>query len=386
MSELEPVTLLLGVALAAMAAVLVVMLLRRPAVPPELAAALQAFRDQQARLEGRLDQIGRDQQAQAAAITAQETALATRLGEQATALAERLAAQERALAASFDALKAQLNATLSGSAQETLKSLGTLGERLAVIDSAQKTIEALASQVTGLQNILANKQARGAFGEAQLEALVRDVLAPSDYAFQHTLSNGTRVDCLLRLADPPGPIGVDSKFPLEAFRRLRDAETEADRAAAARQFRADVLKHVRDVGAKYIIAEETADGALLFVPSEAIYATLHAEFEDVVDEAFKARVWIVSPTTMMAILNTMRAVMRDVRMRREARRIQEEVGKLAEDVRRLAGRVENLKKHFGQAQDDVRQIEISAEKITGRADRIAEVRLEEPGPALPPPP
>jgi DNA recombination protein RmuC len=354
-------------ALGLLVAILLLLLVRRPAVPPELAAAMQGLRDQQAGLGGRLDQLGRDQQAQAMALAAQETALA-----------DRLAAQQLALSAAVDTLNDRLNARLSAASEATLESLGKVGERLAVIDAAQATIAALADQVTGLQNILSNKQARGAFGEAQLEALVRDVLAPSDYAFQHTLSNGARVDCLLRLADPPGPIGVDSKFPLEAFRRLRDAANDAERAAAARQFRADVSKHVKDVGSKYILANETADGALLFVPSEAVYAMLHAEFEDVIDQAFKSRVWIVSPTTMMAILNTMLAVLRDVRMRKEARRIQAEVAELAKDVGRLSDRVAKLGAHFGQVREDLDQIEISAGKIGKRAGQIVAVEFDDP--------
>ncbi|WP_291297742.1 DNA recombination protein RmuC [Elioraea sp.] len=358
-------------ALGLLLAVLVLALLRRPTVPPELLAALAALRDQQAMQGGRLDQIGRDQQVQAMAISAQETALA-----------DRLAAQQLALGAAVDTLNERLNAKLSSSAEATLESLGKVGERLAVIDRAQETITALADQVTGLTNLLGNKQARGAFGEAQLEALVRDMLAPSDYAFQVTLGNGNRVDCLLRLADPPGPIGVDSKFPLEGFRRLRAAEDDAQRLVAARQFRADVLKHVRDVGVKYIVPNETADSALLFVPSEAIYALLHAEFEDVVEEAFRLRVWIVSPTTMMAILNTMLAVMRDVRMRKEARTIQAHVGKLAGDVSRLSERVSNLKRHFEQAEKDIEQIDISATSASRRAAQIVAVEFDDP-PTLP---
>jgi DNA recombination protein RmuC len=357
-------------ALGLLLAALVILLLRRPAVPPELLASLAALRDQQVMQGGRLDQIGRDQQVQAMAISAQETALA-----------DRLAAQQLALGAAVDTLNERLNAKLSASAEATLESLGKVGERLAVIDRAQETITALADQVMGLTNLLGNKQARGAFGEAQLEALVRDMLPPSDYAFQETLGNGCRVDCLLRLADPPGPIGVDSKFPLEGFRRLRGAEGDAERLAATRQFRADVLKHVRDVGVKYIVPNETADSALLFVPSEAIYALLHAEFEDVVEEAFRLRVWIVSPTTMMAILNTMLAVMRDVRMRKEARTIQEHVGKLAGDVGRLSERVGNLRKHFEQAQKDIDQIDISATAASRRAGQIAAVEFDDP-PAL----
>ncbi|WP_239451504.1 DNA recombination protein RmuC [Elioraea rosea] len=359
-------------ALGLLVAVLLIALVRRPAVPPEMLAAFSALRDQQAMLGGRLDQLGRDQQAQAMAITAQETALA-----------DRLAAQQLALSSAVDTLNERINARLSSASEATLESLAKVGERLAVIDAAQATITALSEQVTGLSNLLGNKQARGAFGEAQLEALVRDVLAPSDYEFQCVLSNTTRVDCLLRLADPPGPIAVDSKFPLEAFRRLRDAANEAERAVAARQFRSDVGKHVKDVGSKYIIANETADSALLFVPSEAIYATLHAEFEDVIDAAFKARVWIVSPTTMMAILNTMQAVMRDVRMRKEARTIQVEVTKLAADVGRLAERVSNLRRHFEQAQKDIDQIEISAGAVSRRAQQIVAVEFDDPPPALP---
>jgi DNA recombination protein RmuC len=352
--------------------VLLIALLRRPAVPAELREGFAALRDQQSMLAGRLDQIGRDQQTQAIQISAQETALA-----------DRLAAQQLALSAAVDTLNERLNARLSSSTEATLESLGKVGERLAVIDAAQATIVALSEQVTGLQNLLSNKQARGAFGEAQLEALVRDMLAPSDYVFQHTLSSGTRVDCLLRLTDPPGPIGVDSKFPLEGFRRLREAEDEAARVNAARSFAADVLKHVKDVAAKYIIANETADSALLFVPSEAIYATLHADFPNVVEDAFRRRVWIVSPTTMMAILNTMQAVMRDVKMRKEARTIQEHVGRLAADVGRLSERVGNLRRHFEQAQKDITEIETSAASASKRSAQIVAVEFDDPPPPLP---
>lgn len=254
-------------------------------------------------------------------------------------------------------------------------------ERLAVIDSAQKNLTDLSDQVMGLQSILSNKQARGAFGEIQLNDLVKDVLPPSAYSFQETLSNGKRADCLLRLPNPPGSIVIDAKFPLESYLALRDAQDDDARKVATRRFGTDIMNHVRAISEKYIVPGETAESALMFLPSEAVYAELHASLPDVVEKSYRARVWIVSPTTLMATLNTVRAVLKDARMREQADVIQTEVLKLFEDVVRLDKRVTNLQTHFGQAQKDIGEIQTSSGKITSRAKRIEDIQLHDDTPA-----
>lgn len=270
----------------------------------------------------------------------------------------------------LDSLSRRLSDGLSEHGEKTGETLRALHERLAVIDAAQKNISQLSQQVVSLQDILSNKQARGAFGEVQLRDLVTAVLPPGAFAFQVTLSNRSRVDCLLRLPDPPGPIAIDAKFPLESYRALREASDDAQRTRAARQFGADVGKHVRDIAEKYIVHGETADSALMFLPSEAIYAELHAGFRNVVEDAFRRKVWIVSPTTLWATLNTLRAVLRDVHLHEQASLIQGELLALAEDVGRLDERVAKLQRHFEQAGEDVRLIRIAADKVALRAGRL----------------
>jgi DNA recombination protein RmuC len=303
--------------------------------------------------------------------------------------AERIAAQERTLRELLEGRLAEMQKQVSEgivkSTDRTVATMTDIQKRLAVIDEAQKNISQLSTQMVGLQDILSNKQARGAFGEVQLEAIVQAVLPPSAFEFQAVLANGKRADCLLKLPNPPGSIVIDSKFPLESYQALANAKDEAEKRAAGRAFAADVAKHVADISEKYIIPGETAESALMFLPSEAVYAELHANFRDAVERSYKARVWIVSPTTLWATLNTVRAVLKDVRMREQAHVIQKEVGTLAEDVKRLADRVESLKRHFGQAENDIRQIDTSAGKITGRAERISEIEMEDPAAALPSP-
>ncbi len=283
------------------------------------------------------------------------------------------------------ALQLQLGERLDKGQQETSKTVTDLRERLVRIDEAQKSLNQLSSQVVSLNEVLSNKQARGAFGEVQLADLVSGILPPSAFAMQVGLSNGARVDCLLTLPQPPGPIAIDAKFPLESYHALRAATDPTQQTLAERAFRNDVGKHISDIAAKYIIAGETADSALMFLPSEAVYAELHTNFLDVVDRSYRARVYIVSPTTLMATLNTVRAVLKDVRMREQAHLIQKEVGLLVKDVERLADRVANLKKHFGQTAGDIDQITISAEKIASRGEKIRQVEMEETPPLLTPP-
>jgi len=246
-----------------------------------------------------------------------------------------------------------------------------------VIDAAQKNLTELSSQVVGLQDILSNKQARGAFGEVQMHDIVTAALPADAFAFQAMLSNGRRADCLLALPNPPGPIVIDSKFPLDGYQAFRDAD-EANRKAAGKRFADDVLKHIHDIAARYIIPGETAESALMFLPSEAVYAELHASFRGVVEESYRNRVWIVSPTTLMATLNTVRAVLKDVQMRKQAGRIQKEVGTLLEDVGRLDDRLKKLFTHVNQAHNDIAPVETSMDKIARRAERIEAVQLGAP--------
>jgi DNA recombination protein RmuC len=349
------------IVVAAVAAALVVgalvgLFLRRPPAAEEN----QAF----AMLGGRLAQMAESQNAVQSAIV------------------ERLQAQERVVIKAVDdrlqGFSKLVGDRLTDSTTKHQTALADLRERLAVIDKAQQNLTELSTQVVGLQDILANKQARGAFGEIQLRDLVEAALPPSAYAFQATLGNGRRADCLLQLPNPPGAIAIDSKFPLESYEALRNAGSdEAQVALARRAFMVDVRRHVQDIAGRYIIPGETAESALMFLPSEAVYAELHANCRSVVEESYRARVWIVSPTTLMATLNTVRAVLKDVRMREQASIIQSEVGKMMEDVLRLDKRVVNLESHFDQARRDIEQIRTSSSKILSRGEKIGELELEE---------
>ena len=266
---------------------------------------------------------------------------------------------------------------LKDTGERTTRTLGDLGQRLSLIDKAQQEITALSGQVVELQQILDNKQARGAFGEAQLADIVRDGLPESAYAFQHTLSNGRRADCLIRLPNPPGPVVVDSKFPLEAYQRWREAESDEVARTALTALRTDTQKHATDIAERYIIPGETADAALMFLPSESVFSELHSRLPDLVEKCRAMRVYPVSPNTMALTLNTVRAIMRDVKMREQAGLIQNEVRVLMEDVSRLNDRIGKLRTHFGQAEKDIELIETSGRKITSRGERITGVELED---------
>jgi DNA recombination protein RmuC len=296
---------------------------------------------------------------------------------------QQLAVQQTSAQAAMNSQLAEFGNVIADrlqqSANQAGQSLTELKERLAVIDAAQKNITELSTQVVGLQDILSNKQTRGAFGETQLADIVKTVLAPANYEFQATLSGGKRVDCLLKLPNPPGPIGIDAKFPLEAYRALRDAKDEIATAQAKREFQAAIRGHVKAIAEKYIVPGETAESALLFLPSEAVYAELHATFPHLVEEAGRARVWIVSPTTLMATLTTIRSVLRDVSVREQAHVIQKKVTELRLDVGRLDDRVDKLQRHFKQASEDVDQIRISTDKVLRRSSEIESVELEERG-------
>ena len=357
----DPVVLGAAAIVGALLILSLVLVLRRPRIDLIAAPLAQGL----AELQGRLAQMSDSQVATQATV------------------AERLQAQERVLTRNLEERLAEFGRRVGDRLQEqttqATKSLTDLRERLAVIDAAQKNITALSSQVVGLQDILANKQARGAFGEIQMQDLVRATLPPSAYSFQAALNGGARVDCLLLLPNPPGPIALDAKFPLESYRALREAKDEAAMAVARRQFATALRTHVRAIAEKYIVAGETADSALMFLPSEAVYAELHANFPNLVEECFRARVWVVSPTTLMATLTTVRAVLKDVRLLEQSHLIQAELHRLVDDIGRLDERVGKLQRHFEQAGEDVRQIRISTEKVGKRAERIEELQVGEIG-------
>jgi len=271
----------------------------------------------------------------------------------------------------------KMNENLQGSATRTARSLGELQERLKTIDKAQANIEKLSGDVLSLQDILSNKQTRGAFGEIQLNDIVSKALPADSYTLQATLSNGKRADCLIHLPNPPGPIVVDSKFPLEAYENLRNAKTERELTVAARDLRTSVRGHIKAISERYILEGETADGALMFLPSEAVYAELHANFPEVVRDGFNARVWIVSPTTCMATLNTMRAILKDARMREQAGAIRKALRLLHRDVELVVERVQKLDTHFNQARADLDGIGTAAERAGKRAMKLDNFDFEE---------
>ncbi len=321
----------------------------------------QKLVDQQADLAGRISQLTEQQ-----AIAQNQ-------------LSERLQVQERTLSKALEDRLGNVSKLIGESLQkqsiQTTTTMGDLKARLAVITAAQENISKLSAQVVSLQDVLTNKQARGAFGETQLADQIRNALPPSAYKFQAKLSNGKIADCLLKLPNPPGSIAIDAKFPLESYHLLRAAKDDTARTSALRSFGADISKHVRDIAERYIVPGETAESALMFLPSEAVYAELHAELQTVVEKSHRARVYIVSPTTLMATLNTIRAVLKDAQMREQASLIQNEVQILADDVSRLDERAANLQRHFELAEKDLRQIVISSDKVTRRVQRIGEVDL-----------
>jgi len=264
----------------------------------------------------------------------------------------------------------QIFESLSGSATKTAESLGALQERLVAIDKAQANLEKLSGNVLGLQDILSNKQTRGVFGEIQLKDIVSKALPPNTYDFQVLLNNGKRVDCMIYLPNPTGPIAIDSKFPLDSYDNLRISKNEIEKKRAIQDFKKSIRFHINSIAEKYIIEGETADGAIMFLPSEAIYAELHANFSDVVREGFSKRVWIVSPTTCMATLNTIRGILKDATLKENSSKIRENLNHLFRDVSRLGDRIENLDKHFYLASKDLEEVKVSAKKVTCRADKF----------------
>lgn len=275
-------------------------------------------------------------------------------------------------------ISGQVEKRLSEGFEKTTATFTDVIKRLALIDEAQKKITELSSNVVSLQEVLADKRSRGAFGEIQLSALIRNVLPESHFAFQHTLSNSKRVDCILFLPQPTGNVVIDAKFPLDSYRNMTDLSNSTEGIKTARQqFRQDIKKHIYDIASKYIIAGETSEFAVMFIPSEAVFAEIHSHFYDLVEAAHQARVSMVSPSTMMAIITTVRAVIKDVETQKQVHIIREHLGKLAKDFERFQIRMNNLATHIGQAHDDVKEVHISAKKITSRFNQIERVEIEQ---------
>lgn len=278
----------------------------------------------------------------------------------------------------LDTLSGQVSQRLDEGFRKTNETFVSVMARLATIDEAQKKIDGLTTNVVSLQELLGDKRARGAFGEVQLEALVQNMLPPDAFAFQHVLPNGTRVDCLLTLPAPTGLVAVDAKFPLENYHRMFDAAAgELERRAAQQAFRADVKRHVDAIAGKYILPGTTSDGAVMFLPAEAVFAEVHAYHPEIVAYAQQKRVWIVSPTTLMAVLNTARAVLKDVETRKQVHVIQDALGKLAKDFQRFDERMAALARHIEQASRDVQEVQTSSRKISAHFHKIEAARFDE---------
>jgi DNA recombination protein RmuC len=283
----------------------------------------------------------------------------------------------RAVNERLDRMTHRVGSDLSETARKTNESIGKLNERLAVIDTAQKNLTDLSTNMVSLQEILANKQARGAFGQMRMEAIVQDGLPKGAYTFQATLSNGKRPDCLLHMPNATAGVVIDAKFPLEGFEAFRIARRDEEKKDAARRVRVDVGRHVDAMAERYFIAGETQDTAILFVPSEAIYADLAEHFSDLVQKAHRARIVICAPNMLMLAVQTMQAILKDVQMREQAHLIQGEVAKLMDDMGRFRERVLDLQRHFGQANQDIEKILTSSEKIAARGRKIETLDFEE---------
>ena len=361
---------LIGLALVMLVVIFFVM--RRQSQSREMEAERAAFHAQE--LEDRMAEMVRNQ----SVLTGRLQAMAEGMGSSHSDLS-------RALGERLDGLSTRLGQSLEGQTRTTVENLGKLNERLAVIDTAQKNLTDLAGQVVSLKDVLANKQARGAFGQGRMEAILADGLPSNGYELQPTMEGGKRPDAIIRLASGAPGLVVDAKFPLEAITLWREAKSEDLKKAAAQRLRSDIAVHVKDISEKYLIPGVTQDMALMFVPSEGIYADLHEHFDDVMQRAFRARVMVVSPSLLMLAVQVVQGLLRDERMRDEAKVIQKEVSLLLDDVSRLSERVLNLQRHFGQASDDLGQILTSADKIAKRGGRIEALEFEDrPAPAAVP--
>lgn len=305
-----------------------------------------------------------------------------RLQAFAEALAQRQSDLGRTVAERLDQVSQRVGENLTQGTAATTEQLQKLEARIAVIDAARDSISSLTDQVSGLKAILANKPARGAFGQGRMEAIVKDALPPSGYSFQTTLGTGVRPDCLIYLPGDTRALAIDAKFPLEAFEQLRLSTNPDMQKTAEARVRSDIGKHVKDVAEKYLVPGETQEVALLFVPSESIYAELNERFDDVVQRSHRARVLVVSPSLLMLAIQVVQGLVRDAAMREQAHLIQDEVRKLLDDVKRLAERTGKLKSHFGQVEQDLSDIEISSAKIQKRGARIDQMEFSGPSSAV----
>lgn len=306
----------------------------------------------------------------------QQNLLKTALQTTTQSLTQSIEALTKIVDTRLEEMSGKVSERLEAGFKKTNETFVSVMARLATIDEAQKKIDGLSVNVVSLQELLGDKRSRGAFGEVQLEGLIRNVLPNSSFAMQHTFSNGARVDCALFLPEPTGTVAVDSKFPLENYHRMTDSgQGDLIQAQAAKLFKADVKKHIDDISNKYIIANETSDGAVMFIPAEAVFAEIHAYHRDVVDYAMQKRVWMVSPTTLMAVLNTARAVLKDVEMRKQVHIIKDELGKLSKDFDRFDTRMKKLADNIRQAHENAQDVHISSQKISRRFAQIEKVEL-----------
>ena len=305
-------------------------------------------------------------------LQAETTGLVRAMGDM---LANRQSQFEKTFSERLDTVTHRIGQSIQNTTQQTGENLNRLNERLAVIDAAQKNITSLASQVTSLQSVLSNKQQRGAFGQGRMEMIIEDGLPKGAYEFQFTLSNNTRPDCVIHFPDQR-PLIIDAKFPLEAVTAFRDAKSDDERTIAGRMLRQNMTKHITDIAGKYLIPGETQELALMFVPSESVYAELHDQFDDLIQRAFRSRVVIVSPSLLMLAVQVIQQIHRDARMREAADQIHTEVGHFMEDLKRLRERVRKLEAHFGQATEDIKQIVVSTDKLERRGNRIREVEFD----------
>ncbi len=342
----------------------------------QMSADLQAKHDQL-----RTEVLTRLLQTMAEQNRAEQELIQTTMRNASAQLSTSMEMLSKTTDARLEQISGKVGERLEEGFKKTNETFVSVMARLATIDEAQKKIDGLTSNVVSLQELLGDKRSRGAFGEVQLENLVRNILPEMAYEFQFTFpGRNVRVDCVLKLPPPTGMVAVDAKFPLENYHRMFEPGLpEQERTAAQRQFRADVKKHVDDIACKYIIAAETSDGAVMFVPAEAVFAEIHAYHSEVVDYAMQRRVWIVSPTTLMAVLNTARAVMKDVATREQVHIIKDELGKLGKDFQRFDARMKKLADHIRLAHQDAEEVRVSSDKITRRFSQIERVELDQPG-------
>lgn len=344
----------------------------------ELASGMQSRQDQL-----KADLLGQTLERLSEQSRAERELLQNGLRQASAQLSSSIEVLTRTIDERLEAISGRVNERLDEGFRKTNETFANVMARLATIDEAQKKIDGLTTNVVSLQELLGDKKSRGAFGEVQLEALVRNVLPPDSYEFQAGLPNGSRVDCLLRLPEPTGRVAVDSKFPLENYHRMFDPTlAELERRAAQSVFRSDVKRHVDAIAAKYIVADFTSDGALMFVPAEAVFAEIHAYHSEVVAYAQTRRVWIVSPTTLMAVLNTARAVLKDVETRKQIHVIKDALGKLAKDFARFDERMLKLATHIRQANEDAQEVHTSSRKISAHFNKIEQAQLDDIEPPL----